>query len=103
MTAVIALLNVDLADLEPWEPDALCADLRVAGTVTFYPDLGGSGEPAKALCRRCEVRAECLSFALGHMDSVESVAYWGIWGGTDERERRKMYRAQRASGLEAAA
>lgn len=43
-------------------------------------------EPALALCRRCMVVRECLSYALLH-----DVA--GVWGGTTERRRADL-RAQ---------
>lgn len=37
---------------------------------------------AKAICRRCEVRDECLAFCL------ETGQTHGIWGGRTERDRR---------------
>lgn len=40
-------------------------------------------ETARAICRRCEVRAECLQYGL---DNVSSVI--GIWGGLNDAERR---------------
>lgn len=39
---------------------------------------------AKAVCARCEVRAECLRFA------IESVQDHGVWGGKTEDERRAL-------------
>ena len=52
---------------------------------------------AKAICARCQVRAECLSFA------IETVQDHGVWGGTSEEERRAMRRARnRMSGSGAA-
>lgn len=45
---------------------------------------------AKALCARCPVRVPCLEFAL---DTRET---HGIWGGSNEMERRAMLR-ERAS------
>jgi WhiB family transcriptional regulator, redox-sensing transcriptional regulator len=58
---------------------------------------------ARAICRRCPVRAECLSFAL------ETVQDHGVWGGTSEDERRalrrnrrrRLYAAQSAGALQA--
>ncbi|MET9353145.1 WhiB family transcriptional regulator [Streptomyces sp. NPDC006617] len=41
---------------------------------------------AKAVCRRCPVRQQCLDWAL-ETDAVE-----GIWGGTTEQERRASKR-----------
>jgi len=106
MSAVIELPNVDLADLEDWEADALCGRPWVDRDV-FFPAKGSSrwdSARAKMLCGLCPVRAECLDFALRHMTSVDDVGYWGFWGGTSERERRDMLRARkRAAGAEAAA
>lgn len=48
---------------------------------------------AKAICARCQVRTQCLSFA------IETVQDHGVWGGTSEEERRAMRRARnRISG-----
>jgi WhiB family redox-sensing transcriptional regulator len=44
---------------------------------------------AKAVCARCEVRAECLRFA------IESVQDHGVWGGKTEDERRALRGAGR--------
>jgi len=99
MTAVITLLNVDLADLEDWEAGALCARPWVDREV-FYPGEGGSrwdAARARMLCGRCPVRAECLDFALRHMDTVEGAGYWGTWAGTTERERRAMHRRMKSA------
>lgn len=57
----------------------------------FFP-VGTTGpallqiEAAKAVCRLCEVRQECLQYA------IESNQEYGIWGGTTEEERRFMRR-----------
>jgi WhiB family transcriptional regulator, redox-sensing transcriptional regulator len=40
---------------------------------------------AKRICQVCDVRAECLEYALVHDES-------GIWGGMSERERRRLKR-----------
>ena len=44
---------------------------------------------AKEVCRGCEVRHDCLEFALQNGEK------FGIWGGLSERERRRI-RRQRA-------
>jgi WhiB family redox-sensing transcriptional regulator len=43
-------------------------------------------ENAKAICRRCDVREQCLSWAL------ESGQDHGVWGGLSEDERRALKR-----------
>jgi WhiB family redox-sensing transcriptional regulator len=55
----------------------------------FFPERGASTREAKAVCRGCEVQAECLEYALAHGEK------FGIWGGLSERERRRV-RRQRA-------
>jgi len=55
----------------------------------FFPERGASTREAKAVCRGCEVRAECLEYALAQGEK------FGIWGGLSERERRRV-RRQRA-------
>jgi WhiB family redox-sensing transcriptional regulator len=49
------------------------------------PGLSQIGR-AKAVCARCPVQADCLSFAM------ETVQDYGVWGGTSEEERRAMRR-----------
>lgn len=52
----------------------------------MFPERGESTAEAKAVCAGCLVRAECLEFAL-----VEVIKH-GLWGGTSERERRRLRR-----------
>jgi WhiB family transcriptional regulator, redox-sensing transcriptional regulator len=44
---------------------------------------------AKDICDRCEVREDCLAYAL------ETGQDCGIWGGTTEEERREHRRERR--------
>ncbi len=55
----------------------------------FFPERGASTKEAKAVCAGCEVKLECLEYALAHGEK------FGIWGGMSERERRRL-RRQRA-------
>ena len=70
-------------DDEPlsWQADALCAQ---TDPEAFFPEKGGSTREAKKICEQCEVRAECLEYALKHDER------FGIWGGLSERERRRL-------------
>jgi WhiB family transcriptional regulator, redox-sensing transcriptional regulator len=72
----------DVVDLG-WEDRALCAQ---TDPDAFFPEKGGSTREAKRVCRSCEVRAECLEYALEHDER------FGIWGGMSERERRRIKR-----------
>ncbi len=52
----------------------------------FFPEKGGSTREAKRICLGCEVRDECLEYALANDER------FGIWGGLSERERRRLKR-----------
>jgi len=75
----------DMFDLveDQWQDRALCAQ---TDPEAFFPEKGGSTREAKRICQGCEVRAECLEYAL-HKDER-----FGIWGGLSERERRRIKR-----------
>lgn len=66
-----------------WQVQALCAQ---TDPEAFFPEKGGSTRDAKRICSSCEVRSQCLEFAL------ENDERFGIWGGLSERERRKLRR-----------
>lgn len=82
MSEVIPLAHG--SDEDPgWQERALCAQ---TDPEAFFPEKGGSTREAKKVCVSCEVRAECLEYAL------ENDERFGIWGGLSERERRKLKR-----------
>ncbi|HSP04945.1 MAG TPA: WhiB family transcriptional regulator [Acidimicrobiales bacterium] len=64
---------------------------RGADPDLFFPDRGESLEPAKRICSECVVRDECLEHALA------SGERFGVWGGTSERERRRLRRTRRTA------
>lgn len=79
---VIPLIN------EEWRVQAGC--LGLSADMFFPPERGTTGtswspEPAKAVCAKCPVRRECLDYVLNLPNSSP-----GVWGGTSERERRRM-------------
>jgi WhiB family transcriptional regulator, redox-sensing transcriptional regulator len=71
-----------------WRNHAACRDVDPE---LFFP-IGNTGpaviqiEEAKQVCRRCQVREECLRWAL---DSGQDS---GVWGGLSEDERRALKR-----------
>lgn len=73
------------ANTIPWQERGICAQ---TDPEAFYPEKGGSTKEAKKICRGCEVRQECLDYALDHDER------FGIWGGYSERERRRLKRGE---------
>lgn len=73
--------SVDDESALAWQSDALCAQ---TDPEAFFPEKGGSTRDAKKICASCEVRAQCLEYALQNDER------FGIWGGLSERERRKL-------------
>jgi WhiB family redox-sensing transcriptional regulator len=67
-----------------WQEQALCAQ---TDPEAFFPEKGGSTREAKRICIGCEVKGDCLEYAL------EQDERFGIWGGLSERERRRLKRA----------
>lgn len=75
---------------QDWRHRAACID---EDSELFFPIGNGGGAAyqtrgAKAVCGGCEVREECLTWAL---DTGQD---HGIWGGLTEEERRSMKRRQ---------
>jgi WhiB family redox-sensing transcriptional regulator len=64
-----------------WQADAVCAQ---TDPEAFFPEKGGSTRDAKRICAGCDVKQQCLEYALANDER------FGIWGGLSERERRKL-------------
>ena len=81
-----SIVRLPLAEVEElsWQERALCAE---TDPESFFPEKGGSTREAKRICASCEVRGECLEYAL------ENDERFGIGGGLSERERRRLKRA----------
>src|SRR3978361_917104 len=71
------------ADELGWQDQALCAQ---TDPEAFFPEKGGSTREAKKVCRSCDVRAECLEYALENDGRV------GMGGGMSGRGRRRLKR-----------
>jgi WhiB family redox-sensing transcriptional regulator len=69
---------------EPWTAQALCAQVD---SDMFFPEKGGSPKDAQKVCHDCDVKTECLQYAL---DNDER---FGVWGELTERQRRRLKRA----------
>lgn len=69
-----------------WQEQGLCK----GATKTFYPEGSNTEvQRAKLICHSCPVEATCLEWALRNHEK------FGVWGGTSERERRRLWRLRR--------
>jgi WhiB family redox-sensing transcriptional regulator len=69
---------------EPWMMLGACRGLDPE---IFFPRDGLGVLGARRICQGCQVRLECLEYALRHR--IEH----GVWGGASERERKRIRRA----------
>lgn len=71
---------------DSWQLRAAC---RGADMELFYSGEESDTRAALALCARCEVRDACLATAVARREA------FGIWGGTTESHRRRIFRRDR--------
>ncbi|MHB8439687.1 MAG: WhiB family transcriptional regulator [Acidimicrobiales bacterium] len=73
-----------------WMEHGKCRDMDPA---IFFPSDGLGVQAAQRVCAECPVKEPCLEYALAnHVDH-------GVWGGTSERERRRLLRKRRQVAL----
>lgn len=77
-----------MAELDNWWRGSLCAEI---GPDLFFMEAGENGLVPKKICRRCDVRLQCLADSL-RFDEVD-----GVFGGFGVHARRRM-RMRVASG-----
>ncbi|WP_406413917.1 WhiB family transcriptional regulator [Streptomyces halstedii] len=77
--------------MDNWRTHAACRD----EDPDLFFSIGTTGpalvqtEEAKAVCRGCPVRQQCLDWALENNQDA------GVWGGLGETERRTLKRRSR--------
>jgi len=69
-----------------WMKDGNC---RFYPPAAFFPSDGVGVDAARKICADCPVAARCLEYAL-----TERIDH-GVWGGTSERERRRILKRRR--------
>lgn len=74
-------------DAPEWMAAAVCSS---SDPELWFPEKGQSTAPAKAICRGCPSRVECLQYALDNNER------FGVWGALSERERRRLSKGQPA-------
>ncbi len=80
------------SDME-WMAAGKCRDEPPS---VFFPSDGVGVERARRICAECPVKEPCLEYAL-----AERIDH-GVWGGTSERERRRILKRRRTEQFEGA-
>lgn len=73
---------------DDWAKRAACRELPPSAKELFFPDYHGpeNSREAKAICAGCDVRRECLDWAM------KTNEQYGVWGGLSAPERRRLRR-----------
>ncbi|HEY1279769.1 MAG TPA: WhiB family transcriptional regulator [Acidimicrobiales bacterium] len=71
-----------------WMAEGSCRNHPPA---VFFPSDGVGVDRARRICVNCPVTSPCLEYAL-----VNRIDH-GVWGGTSERERRRILKRRRLS------
>lgn len=87
-TSTLTPASLDTDSATAWMALGLC---RAYPPETFFPSDGVGVDRARKICATCPVATPCLEYALDHR--IEH----GVWGGTSERERRRILKRRRDS------
>ena len=82
-TMELPTLEAPILDERPWAVFSAC---REAEPGIFFASTRDDERAALVVCSTCSVADQCLDFAL------ETRERFGVWGGTTERERKKLFR-----------
>ena len=77
------IYRVPILNEQPWVVFAACRDEQ---GMTFFPQTKEEEVQALKICAACPVSEDCLDHAL------ETKERFGVWGGTTEKERRRLSR-----------
>lgn len=67
-----------------WQESALCSQVDPEA---FFPERGRSPSEAKRVCESCDVREQCLKYALANNER------FGVWGGLTTHQRDQLRRS----------
>ena len=83
-TIELPALDAPLLEERPWAVYSAC---REAEPEIFFATTRADERAAIAVCNTCAVADHCLEFA------IETRERFGVWGATNERERRRMLKS----------
>lgn len=83
---------IELPRRQTWMTEANCIG---EDPTLFFPQRGGDWRTPLTICQPCTVQTPCLEWALDQGEKA------GIYGGTSERERRRIRKTRRLADLKA--
>ena len=88
-------------DTEPagqWIKQAACRTEGI-NPEQFFPDNNADLiNEARAICKPCPVRRDCLVTCMRQEGSRSSESRWGVYAGLTPRQRERLYHRLRHSG-----
>jgi len=79
-----------MTEVGAWRDRAACRDMVAAEYDPFFADTADLQAEAIAICAKCPVRDDCLTFA------VRTGQQYGIWGGQPQQTIRRLIALDRA-------
>ena len=86
MVSVLAGSRMEVLMDTSWMAIGKCKEMPPG---LFFPSDGVGVDRARRICRTCQVKSDCLEYAL-----VQRIDH-GVWGGTSERERKRILKVRR--------
>lgn len=72
-----------------WQKHKICSVNELS---MFYSQIKQEIEAGRRFCQPCPVIEECFQYAIQHHEE-------GVWGGTDEKQRRRLFRRSLVLGV----
>ena len=89
MDSVVTQMLTESLKMCDWVNDAECRGQPLEWWFPMEFNKQASNiKTAKAICRQCPVREDCLEYAMSYPHTYMSLP--GIWGGLTEAERRQL-------------
>lgn len=74
---------------DEWRDEAKCTSVNPE---IFFIESASAAARAKSVCRRCDVKAQCLADALRDEGNIGPGSRFGIFGEKDPQERAEIAR-----------
>lgn len=89
LDSVVTVMLTETLKMGDWVNAAECRGQPLEWWFPLeYNKQASNIKAAKAICRQCPVREDCLEYAMSYPHTYMSLP--GIWGGLTEAERRQL-------------